>query len=186
MATMILLPDSDVSNHPNWVAVGATDNWDCLKDDNGGTSYVKASVDTATMVIGFADPDDVTPVNDGVAEASIASIDSIRFLSSGKSTHRFNPSLVDIAYETPSITAESCSYNAHRSAYETINGTAQAYSDGNGGSTDWTYTDLERLQMICTKDSTVQVYLSYLVLEVTYTAAIATVTDNATFFGANF
>ena len=183
MATMILLPDSDGASHPNWVAVGATDNWDCLKDDNGGTSYVKASVDTATMVIGFADPDDVTAVNDGVAEASIASIDSIRFLSSGKSTHRSNPSLVDIAYETPSITAESCSYNASRLAYETINGTGQTTSDG---STDWTYTDLERLQMICTKDSTVEVYLSYLVLEVTYTAAIATVTDNATFFGANF
>ena len=180
---MILLPDSDGASHPNWVAVGATDNWDCLKDDNGNTSYVKASTDTAPMVIGFADPDDVTPVNDGVAEADIDTIDSVRFLSSGKSVHRSNPSLVDIAYETPSITAESCSYDAHRTNYETINGTAQTTSDG---SNPWTYTNLERLEMLCTKSGTVEIYLSYLVLEVTYTPAITAVTDNATFFGANF
>ena len=173
MATMILLPDADGAINPNWVAVGATDKWDCLKDDNGSTSYVKCSTDTATMVIEYANP--------SVAEAGIASIESVRFLSSGKSVHRTNPSLVDIAYEIPSITAESCSYNAHRTNYETINGTAQTTSDG---STAWTYTDLERLEMVCTKDSTIEGDLSYLALEVTYTEAVSA--DNATFFGANF
>ena len=175
MATMILLPDADGAINPNWVAVGATDKWDCLKDDNGSTSYVKCSTDAATMVIEFANP--------SVAEANIDFNEtvSVRFLSSGKSVHRTNPSLVDIAYEIPSITAESCSYNAHRTNYETINGTAQTTSDG---STAWTYTDLERLEMVCTKDSTIEVYLSYLDLEVTYTEAVSA--DNATFFGANF
>ena len=175
MATMILLPDADGSINPAWVAVGAgiSDPWEALVDDNGSTSYVKCSTNAATMVIEYANP--------SVAEAGIASIESVRFLSSGKSTHRSNPSLVDIPYEIPSITAESCSYNAHRTNYETINGTAQTTSDG---STAWTYTDLERLEMVCTKDSTIEVYLSYLALEVTYTEAVSA--DNATFFGANF
>ena len=40
--------------------------------------------------------------------------------------------------------------------------------------------------MTCTKNGTIEVYLSYLALEVTYTEAGAAVTDNSTFFGANF
>jgi len=175
MATMILLPNANGTIHPTWVDVGAgiSDQWEALVDDNGSTSYVKCSTDSASMIIEYADP--------SVAESGIASIESVRFLSSGKSTHRSQPSLVDIAYESPSITAESCSYNAHRTNYETINGTAQTTTDG---STDWTYLDLERLEMVCTKDSTIEVYLSYLALEVTYTEAVSA--DNATFFGANF
>ena len=174
---MILLPNANGTIHPTWVDVGAgiSDQWEALVDDNGSTSYVKCSTDAATMVIEFADP--------SVAESGIDFNEtvSVRFLSSGKSIHRVAPSIVDIAYETPSITAESCSYNAHRTNYETINGTAQTTTDG---STDWTYLDLERLEMVCTKDSTIEVYLSYLALEVTYTEAVSA--DNATFFGANF
>ena len=177
---MILLPTiTDTIQTPYWSTFPlATNAHDCLDDDNGDTSYCVSSSHARYMILGFANP--------SVAEGDI-DIDagmSVRFLSSGRSTDRRNASLLDIDYETPSGNAtESCSYDPHASSYETINGTARQYSDGTG-STNWTYSDLESLELRCTKDDTVEVYLSYLALEVTYTAAVAA--DNATFFGANF
>ena len=186
MATMILLPNATGLFNFNWIAVGETNHHQCLDDDNDGTSYSKCNDDAVPMIIEYYDPDDVTPVNGGVAEAEIDFDEtvSVRFISSGKAVHRTNPSLVDIEYEGLSgITAESCSYDAHRTNYETINGTAHTTYDG---SNPWTYARLEGLELKCTKDGTVEVYLSYLAIEVTYTATVSAVTDNATFFGANF
>ena len=92
-----------------------------------------------------------------------------------------DPSLVTIAFNAPTAGfGEGASYDAHRTNFETINGTARTTSDG---SSAWTYSDLENLEMKCTKVITVEVYLSYLALEVTYTEAGA---DNAVFFGCNF
>ena len=175
MATMILLPDVTGPTSLHWVPVGETYRHQCLDDDNDGTSYVSCNDDGFAMIIGYANP--------SVAEADIDTIVSVRFISSGKAVHRTDPSLVDIEYAVPAITAESCSYNAHRTNYETINGTAHTTYDGSNA---WTYSRLEGLELKCTKDGTVEVYLSYLAIEVTYTAAVAAVTDNATFFGANF
>ena len=173
MATMILLPNATGTTHSSWVAVGEATHHECLDDDNAATSYVKCSADTRSMIIEYANP--------SVAEADIASIDSVRFLSSGKSVHRSDPSVVSIRFEAPTAGfAEIASYDAHRTNFETINGTARTTSDG---SSAWTYSDLENLEMKCTKVATVEVYLSYLALEVTYTEAAA---DNAVFFGANF
>ena len=174
MATMILLPDSASSVSLDWISIGESSPEGALDDDNGGTSFVKCNDDGEIMIIGFANP--------SVAEVDIASIDSVRFLSSGKAVHRTDPSLVDIAFEAPtSGFSESCSYDAHRTNYETINGTARTTHDSTHS---WTYANLEALELKCTKDGTVEVYLSYLVLEVTYTEAVTA--DNATFFGANF
>ena len=184
MATMILLPDGSGLSSPHWILVGGGTIEDVLKDDNGSTSYMKCNDDAAEMVIEYADPDDVTPVNGGVAEADIDTIDSVRFISSGKAVHRTNPSYVVIEYEGLSgISSETCSYDAHRTNYETINGTAQTTYDG---SNPWDYSKLEDLELKCTKLGTVVVYLSYLAIDVTYTEAGAAVEDSATFFGANF
>ena len=173
MATMILLPNATGVTHSDWVAVGEPSRHECLDDDNAATSYVKCSADTRIMIIEYANP--------SVAEADIASIESVRFLSSGKSVHRSDPSVVSISFEAPTAGfAEVASYDAHRTSFETINGTARTTSDGSNA---WTYSDLEDLEMKCTKNATVEVYLSYLALEVTYTEAI---TDNSVFFGANF
>ena len=170
---MILLPNATGTTHPSWVPVGEGTPHECLDDDNAATSYVKCSADTRTMLIEYANP--------SVAEADIASIESVRFLSSGKANHRTNPSLVAISFAAPTAGfSESVSYDAHRSNFETINGTARTTSDG---SSAWTYSDLEELEMLCTKSGAVEVYLSYLALEVTYTEAAA---DNAVFFGTNF
>ena len=168
---MILLPDATGTTQVEWVAVGESYHHQCLDDDNAATSYSKCSDDTRTMTIEYANP--------SVAEADIDTIDAVRFLSSGKANHRTNPSLVDIAFQAPtSGFSETASYDAHRTNFETINGTARTTSNGIAA---WTYSDLEDLEMKCTKNGTVEVYLSYLALEVTYTAA-----DNSIFFGCNF
>ena len=173
MATMILLPNATGVTHSDWVAVGEPSRHECLDDDNAATSYVKCSADTRIMIIEYANP--------SVAEADIASIDSVRFLSSGKAVHRTAPSSVGISFEAPTAGfSEIASYDAHRTNFETINGTARTTSDGSNA---WTYSDLEDLEMKCTKNATVEVYLSYLALEVTYTEAAA---DNSIFFGCNF
>ena len=173
MATMILLPDATGGAHPEWVNVGDAAHHLCLDDDNAATSYVKCSADSRYMIIEYANP--------SVAEANIASIDSVRFLSSGKAVHRTDPSRVSIAFKAPTLGfAENADYDTHRTNFETINGTARTTSDGSNA---WTYSDLEDLEMKCTKGGTVEVYLSYLALEVTYTEAAA---DNAVFFGTNF
>ena len=173
MATMILLPSATATYSSGWVAVGASTHHECLDDDNATTSYSKCSTDGDRLIIEYANP--------SVAEADIASIDSVRFLSSGKAVHRTDPSLVAISFEAPTAGfSETVSYDVHRTNFETINGTARTTSDG---SSAWTYSDLEALQMMCTKSLTVEVYLSYLALEVTYTEAAA---DNAVFFGTNF
>ena len=183
MATMILLPSATGPSSVHWIPVGETYRHECLDDDNDDTSYVSCDNDTFSMLITYADPDDVTAANSGVAEADIASITSVRFLSSGKAIHRTDPSRVNIDYQVPSgNSTESCSYLAHRTNYTTVNGTARSHANGTSGG--WTYANLESLIMNCTKDGAINVYLSYLALEVTYVEAA--VRDNATFFGANF
>ena len=175
MATMILLPNDDNNVSSHWIPVGETEAWECLDDDNDGTSYVKCNDNLEAMVIEYANP--------SVAEGDIESIDSVRFLSSGKAVHRTDPSVTRMLFEVPSGNDyEICSYNAHRTNYETINGTARATSDGSSAA--WTYANLEDLSMRLAKSGTIEVYLSYLVMEVTYTEAVTA--DNATFFGANF
>ena len=170
---MILLPNATDSFDVGWAAVGETYHHQCLDDDNAATSYSKCSIDGQRLTIEYANP--------SVAEADIASIESVRFLSSGKANHRSDPSLVAISFAAPTAGfSETVSYDAHRTNFETINGTARTTSDT---SSAWTYSDLEDLEMLCIKSGTVEVYLSYLALEVTYTEAAG---DNSVFFGCNF
>ena len=173
---MILLPDGTDSFDAPWVAVGETYHHQCLDDDNGDTSYSSCTAPGREMIIDFANP--------SVAEADIDSITSVRFISSGRGAHRVLPGNATIDYEVPSgNNTQICVYDPSPSTYETISGISQLFSDG-VGQTDWTYSDLESLQMKVTKSLSTTLYLSYLAMEVTYVAAAAA--DNATFFGANF
>ena len=177
MATMILLPDGS-SSVSDWTPAPFPNTiYAALDDDNGDTSYVRSSTNGAAMTIEYANP--------SVAEADIdfSQPISVRFLSSGRSTHRASDSRVLIGFAVPSgNSSEGVRYDPHASSHETINGTARPYSDGSSAA--WTYANLEALELICTKQQTIEVYLSYLALEVTYTEAVSA--DNATFFGANF
>ena len=172
MPSMILLPDSTSGHTSHWVDYPAVTHHDALDDDNGDTSFVYSSANNRYITLGYANP--------SVAEADIASITSVQFRSSGRSTHRSNASDVDISFASPTAGfSETCNYDSGIS-YETIYGTARTTSDG---SSAWTYADLENLEMKCTKNGLVQVRLSYLALIVVY---VEVVTDNAVFFGTNF
>ena len=173
MPTMILLPDGTVNN-TGWVANTGTVH-DALDDDNGDTSYVATSTNSHRIILDFANPT--------VAEADIdfsAGI-SIRFITSGRCPSRgASGSDVDIKFQTPSGFDETINYHNNVS-YETENGTARTTKPD---SSAWEYSDLEDLQIRCTKSGTAEARLSYVVFEVTYTEAVSA--DNATFFGANF
>ena len=173
---MILLPDADGAISGHWVAVGETNRWECLDDDNDGTSYVKTASPGRTMVIRFANP--------SVSEADIDFDEDVgvQFLSSGRSMDRANPSLVDIAFHLPRAGFSETATYASSLSYTTQNGTVRITEPGG---TDWTYSNLEDLEMKCTKNGGYEVRLSYLALEVTYTATTAAA-DNAVFFGTNF
>ena len=175
MPNMTLLASGSSSVSSDWIPVGEATVHEALASDDDGTSYVKCNDHNETMTIEFANP--------SVAEGDIASIDNVNFVSVGKSSHRTTSAVVSISFEAPagvSSYVESCSYDAHRTNWETINGTARSTSDGSNA---WTYSDLEDLEMLCTKFLTTEVHLSYLALKINYTAVAA---DNATFFGANF
>ena len=173
MPTMTLLPDGASGHTYHWANSGGSSHEVSLSDDNGDTSYVACSANARQLTLTYANP--------SIAEANIASITSVQFTSSGRSTARTSASLVDISFNAPTAGfSETESYNPHAVIYETITGTARTTYDGIH---DWSYSRLEDLQMLCTKNGTVDVYLSYLALIVTYTPAV---TDSATFFGANF
>ena len=176
MAVMTLLPDDTGTASSDWIAVGESTRHEALASNDDGTSYVKCDDDGEYMIIEYANP--------SVAEGDIASIESVNFVSVGKSSHRSTVSIVAISFEAPvgvSAYTGLCVYDAHRTNWETITGTVRTTSDGSNA---WTYSDLEGLEMKCRKSLAVEVHLSYLALKVSYTAAVAA--DNATFFGANF
>ena len=176
---MTLLPNA-TGTSTFWTAVGEGTHHECLDDDNGATSYVKCARHLRFLELEFANP--------SVAEEDIASITSLRFLSSGKSAHRTDPSLAAVAYLVPSGNInQAVSYDAHRSDFETINGADTLTSNGGLPAVDWTYSDLENLEMRIVKVQTIELYLSYFAMEVTYVSAVVSEEeDNATFFGANF
>ena len=173
MPTITLLPDG-TANNTGWVANTGTVH-DALDDDNGDTSYVTSSTNSHRIILDFANPT--------VAEADIdfsAGI-SIRFTTSGRCPARgAGGSDVDIKFQTPTGFDETINYH-NNAFYETENGTARTTKPD---SSAWSYSDLEDLQIRCTKNGTAEARLSYVVFEVTYTAAVSA--DNATFFGANF
>ena len=160
MATMILLPDGSSGHTSHWVENTGTHHF-VLQSDDGDTSYVACSAYGRQLILTFANP--------SVLEASISSITSVRFLSSGRHTGRSGGADVSIAFNAPTFGfAEAVNYNSSPTTYETINGTARTTSDG---SSAWTYSDLENLQMRMTKVGTDTVRISYLALEVTYVEA---------------
>ena len=71
-------------------------------------------------------------------------------------------------------------------SYSTYSGTAETTSDGTNA---WVYGDLAGLSIRVNKfrnDRYGETRVSYLYAEVDYTPTAVAVTDNATFFGANF
>ena len=162
MATMILLPDGATGHTFHWAGNGVAHV--VLESDDGDTSYVECSTNGRNITVTFTNP--------SVVESDIASITSVRFLSTGRSTHRTTDSEVDISFVTPYTGySETVSYDNHASSYETINGTARTSPNPLNLGGAWTYSNLENLSLKLTKNGTVEVRMSYLALEVTYVPA---------------
>ena len=170
---MILLPDGSSSVSSDWIPVGEATVHEALVSDDDNTSYAKCNDNLESMIIEFADP--------SVAEGDIGSITSVQFISSARSAQRGSDSLVDIAFQVPSGHSETATYpNTGITTFTAVYGTVRTQTPAGA---NWTYANVEDLEMICTKNGSVNVWLGYLALKVGYTEPSA---DNATFFGANF
>ena len=176
---MILLPNGQNNVSSDWVKYGAPSINEALQTNDGNTSYCSCNDANEYMIIEFAAP--------SVAEAGIdfGETVSVRYLSSGRADHRSAASLVGIAYETPSGNPSQInSYDPSPDSFESLNGVVREYSDGALGGTALTYSDLENLEIRCTKILTIPVVLTYLAMRIDFTEAVSA--DNATFFGTNF
>ena len=180
MATFIMLPDGDVISE--WDASGGgTASYTDVDDDNGDTQYAFSNTTAERLQVTLAAP--------SVAEADIdmsAGI-TVTIKASASKTLTGN-SFVDF-YQLGTAADSSVISNGYdritvvSGGFATYSGTAETTSDG---SDDWVYGDLAGLQIRLVKfrnDRFGQLRISYLYAEVDYTAAV---TDNATFFGANF
>jgi len=170
---MTLLPTGTGLQDSGWVANSTTAHGD-LDDDNGDTSYALCSTNIAAFDLTFANP--------SVAEADIGTITSVQFISSGRCPARGRSgSDLDIAFLQPSAGFPETENYFNNVNYETESGTVRTQTPP--PSADWTYANLEDLQFRITKNGTASLRLSYFALAVVYTAVV---TDNVTFFGANF
>ena len=178
MATVNLLPNADVSNSPAWTLSTGSDIWALLDDDVTGTPSGEAKQITGTAAGKVCDME-LTDFDD----TGVASIDSIQPVIKCNNNTRGQTYEIKVEIMNPSGGVYYTDGTGSVSAsigWLTKTLTARTTSDG---SSAWTYSDLENLEMKCTKVATVEVYLSYLALEVTYTEVVA---DNSVFFGANF
>ena len=176
MPTMTLLPDGQANVDSNWTFSGGDGTASgVLGDDNGDTSYALCSTNIAAFDLTFANP--------SVAEADIAFSAgiSVQFISSGRCPARGRSgSDLDIAFLQPSAGLSETKNYFNNVNYETESGTVRTQTPAGAG---WTYANLEDLQFRITKNGTASLRLSYFALAVVYTAVV---TDNVTFFGANF
>ena len=156
------------SSGPHVVTLGSDDGTTA-----SGSSYsICASPGRAISGISMSNPT--------VAEGAIASITSVRFLGTGRCASRgtLGVNLV-ISFETPSGFSETLNF-FNNTNYEVEYGTTRTTQPD---SSAWEYSDIEGLEFNMLSGAGT-IHLAYFAAEVTYVAAA--VTDNATFFGANF
>jgi hypothetical protein len=180
MATFIMLPDGDVLTE--WDASGGgTAAYTDVDNDDGNTQYAFSNTNAERFQVTLAAP--------SVAEADIDMSAGITVtIKASASKTLSGTSYVDF-YQLGTAADSSVISNGYdritvpSGGYTTYSGTAETTSDG---SDVWVYGDLAGLQIRIIKfrnDRFGQLRISYLYAEVDYTAAV---TDNATFFGANF
>ena len=189
MATFIMLPDGDVIQEwdagASGVTGGGTSSYTDVDNDNGDTEYAASNTGSERIQVTLAAP--------SVAEAAIdmsAGI-TVTIKASAAFTHSLGSSYVDFFQLGTAADSSAISNGSDRitvtsgGSYATYSGTAETTSDG---SDVWVYGDLAGLQIRLVKFRNdrpgTETRVSYLYAEVAYTPAA--VTDNATFFGANF
>tara|TARA_Y100000034_G_scaffold11482_1_gene12009 strand:+ start:330 stop:866 length:537 start_codon:yes stop_codon:yes gene_type:complete len=156
-------------------------NASAIASDDGltasGSSYSSTNANNAALL-------DVVMSDPTVAEEDMDAtnpITSVRFLAVGRCPARGSGgSDVDFNFDTPSGFAETLNF-FNNVNYEVEYGTTRTEQPD---SSAWSYSDIENLQFNIIKNGTDDVHIAYFAVEVVYVAAA--VTDNATFFGANF
>jgi hypothetical protein len=187
MATVNLLPNADVSNDPAWTLSTGSDIWALLDDDateepNNDTNQITctaAGFPPKSCIIQFTAFDDT----------NVDSIDSVQAVLKVGQQGRGHSYTIGMTITNNGSGAASW-------AEETINDTASigwntniftSRATSTSGGSDWNDTDIDGIAMEIhahtMSGDTLRVTYAYFI--VTYTAAV-TVTDNATFFGANF
>ena len=184
MPTVNLLPNADVSNSPAWTLSTGSDVYALLDDDDIGNpasdgSQINTTAAGKKCVVEFEDFD-----NTGVS--SIDSVQAVLKVGQQGRGHSY----------TIGMTITNNGSGAASWAEETINDTASigwntniftSRATSTSGGSDWNDTDIDGIAMEIhahtMSGDTLRVTYAYFI--VTYTAAV-TVTDNATFFGANF
>ena len=156
-------------------------NASVIASDDGltssGSSYSSSNTNNGTL-------GEVAMSNPTVAEEDMDAtnpITSVRFLAVGRCAGRGSSgSDVDIIFDTPSGFTETVNFFNNRN-YEVEYGTTRTAKPD---SSAWSYSDIDDLRFDIVKNGTALVHLAYFAAEVVYVSAV--VTDNATFFGANF
>ena len=182
MPTFILTPNGDVIQA--WDSSGGgTSSYTDVDNDNGDTEYAFSNTNAERMIV-----DMTGPLGAGISPSDVDTIDSVTIKASAAKTLT---GLSQMYFQQVGISADSSLINngidtitvTAGGSYSTYSGTTETTSDGTNA---WVYGDLTGLQLRITKfrnDRSGELRISYLYAEVAYTAAV---TDNATFFGANF
>jgi len=175
-----MLPDGDVLQQ--WDSSGGgTSSYTDVDNDNGDTEYAFSNTTAERIIVDLATP--------SVASGDVDTVNSVTIKASVK---KYSIGTSYVIFQQTGTAADSSAISngsdtitiASSGTYSTISGTAETTSDGSDA---WVYGDLAGLQIRLDKfrnDRFGELRISYLYAEVDYTAAA--VTDNATFFGANF
>ena len=168
MPTFNLLPDGTTGTNQWQNPANGTCAASNVDADNGDTDYC--------YEVGHSQEITFTMANPSVVESDIDSITSVKIYISSAYTHGVGNTTRILIYQTGgSISNGFTAVNVDGGgAYATYSGTAETTSDG---STAWTYSDLEDLQVkldkIVNTASRTMVRVSYLYAEVSYVAAAA-------------
>jgi len=185
MASVNLLPNDTVSNSPAWSLSAIATVHSLLDDDDSGFpagdgSQIYTTAAGKKCVIQFEDFDDT----------DVASIDSVQAVIKADIYARGQTYQVGMAIGNNGTGAASWAAADTGTQYSFHNWRTHSFSPrttSTSGGDDWETEDVDNITMTITADAvsgnTLRVSYAYFI--VTFTVAVA-VTDNATFFGANF
>ena len=186
MATVNLLPNGDISNSPAWTLSTGSDVFALIDDDDTGNpasdgSQINTTSAGKKCVVQFQDFD-----NTGVS-----SIDSVKAvlkvsLQGRGNSYTIGMTITNNGSGVAGWEEETISSNSSI-GWLTNTFTSRAFSNPHASETAWTNTDVDNIAMEIhahtMSGNTLRVTYAYFIVTYTETAAV---TENATFFGANF